>query len=161
MNEILDNDIQDDDDDIFQAFIVALLQQTESLPVTVQSECNKIDKTLTITDIERLAELHPPLLAAYEKAHGWLVTYSGQLRKGPKPNAEFEINKTTNTEIGNNFRDINDLTDLPKIMNQIQVKVPPCGGFEAFLKKILQAKDSVKASRDTILPSIADGLVHE
>lgn len=160
MNEIQDNDIQDDDDDIFQAFIGALLQQTEPLPAKVQSECNKIDETLTITDIERLAELHPPLLAAYEKAHGWLVTYSGQLRKGPRPNAEFEINHTTNTEIGNNASDISDLTNLPEILNRIETKVPP-RGFKAFLGKILQAKDSVRASRDTILLSIADGLIHE
>ncbi len=147
-------------DDIFQAFTVALLQQTEPLPATVQSECNKIDETLTIIDIERLAELHPPLLAAYEKAHGWLVTHSGQRNKGPRPNAEFEKNNTTNTEIGNNASGISDLTNLPKILTQIEAKVQP-RGFKAFLGKILQAKDSVQASRDTILLSIADGFVHE
>ena len=143
-----------EDDDIFQAFTVALLQQTEPLPATVQSECNKIDETLTIIDIERLAELHPPLLAAYEKAHGWLVTHSGQRNKGPRPNAEFEKNNTTNTEIDNSASDISDLTNLPEILTQIKAKVQP-RGFKAFLGKILQAKDSVQASRDTILLSIA------
>ena len=147
-------------DDIFQAFTVALLQQTEPLPATVQSECNKIDENLTIIDIERLAELHLPLLAAYEKAHGWLVTHSGQLRKGPLPNPKFENNNTSNTEIDNSASSISDLTDFPEIINQIQKKAQQ-RGLKAFLGKILQAKDSVRASRDTILVSIADGFVHE
>jgi hypothetical protein len=137
-------------DDIFQAFTVALLQQTEPLPATVQSECNKIDETLTIIDIERLAELHPPLLAAYEKAHGWLVKHSGERNKGPRPNAEFEINNTTNTEIDNSASDISDLTDFSEILNQIESKVQS-RGLREFLIKILQAGDSVQASRDRIL----------
>ena len=149
-----------EDDDIFQAFTVALLQQTEPLPATVQSECNKIDETLTIIDIERLAELHPPLLAAYEKAHGWLVTHSGQLRKGPLPNPKFENNNTTNTEINNSASSISDLTNFPEILNQIDKKAQP-RGLKAFLRNILQAVDSVQASRDTILLSSPDGLVHE
>jgi hypothetical protein len=152
--------MKDTQNEIFKAFIVALLQQTEPLPVAVQSECNKIDQTLTIIDIERLAELHPPLLVAYEKAYGWLVTHSGQRSKGPRPNAEFEINNTTNTETDNTASDISDLPDLPKILNQIETKVQP-RGLREFLIKILQAGDSVQASRDRILVSIADGFVHE
>ena len=38
-------------DEIFQAFIVALVQQTEPLPADVQSEFNKTDETCTVTDI--------------------------------------------------------------------------------------------------------------
>jgi hypothetical protein len=147
-------------DDIFQAFTVALLQQTEPLPATVQSECNKIDETLTIIDIERLAELHPPLLAAYEKAHGWLVTHSGQLRKGPLPNPKFENNNSANTETPNIASDNRDLIDFSEILNLIDKKAQP-RGLKAVLRNILQAVDSVQASRDTILLSIADGLVHE
>jgi hypothetical protein len=142
--------MNDTQDEIFKAFIVALVQQTEPLPVTVQSECNKIDETLTIIDIERLAELHPPLLVAYEKAYGWLVTHSSQRSKGPLPNAESEINNTTNTEIDNTSSDISDLKNLPEIIKKIEEKVQP-GGLRGFLRKILQARDSVKASRDTIL----------
>jgi hypothetical protein len=142
--------MKDTQNEIFKAFIVALLQQTEPLPVTVQSECNKIDETLTIIDIERLAELHPPLLVAYEKAYGWLVTHSSQRSKGPLPNAESEINNTTNTEIDNTSSDISDLPDLREIINKIEEKTQP-RGFKAFLIKILQAGDSVQANRDTIL----------
>ena len=154
--------MKDTQNDIFKAFIVALLQQTEPLPVTVQSECNKIDETLTIIDIERLAELHPPLLVAYEKAYGWLVTHSGQRNKGLDvlPDAEFENNNTTNIETDNSASDISDLTNLPEILKKIEEKIEP-RGFGGFLSKILQAKDSVQASRDTILVSIADGFVHE
>lgn len=152
--------MKDTQDEIFKAFIVALVQQTEPLPVTVQSECNKIDETLTIIDIERLAELHPPLLVAYEKAYGWLVTHSSQRSKGPLPNAEFEINNTTNTEIENSARDISDLTNLPEIIKKIEEKIER-RGFGEFLRKLLQAGDSVQASRDTILLSSVDGFIHE
>ncbi len=152
--------MNDTQDEIFQAFIVAIFQQTEPLPADVQSEFNKIDETCTTTDILRLTKLHPPLLAAYQNNRMWLKNHSSQRSKGPLPNAEFENNNTTNTEIGNSVREISDLTDLPKILNQIEAKVQP-RGFKAFLGKILQAKDSVQASRDTILVSIADSLVHE
>jgi len=154
--------MKDTQDEIFKAFIVALLQQTEPLPVAVQSECNKIGKTFTTIDIDRLTKLHPPLLAAYAEADTWLVNHSGQRNKGLDvlPNAESEINNTTNIETDNSASDISDLTNLPEIINQIETKVQPCG-FQAFLGKILQAKDSVRASRDTILLSIADGLIHE
>ncbi|MEG4391254.1 hypothetical protein [Microcoleus sp. BROC3] len=151
--------MNDTQDEIFKAFIVALLQQTEPLPAAVQSECNKIGESLTIIDIERLAELHPPLLAAYNEADGWLVNHSNERNKGPLPNAEFEINNTTN-QIDNICSDISDLPDLPEIIKKIEAKVQP-RGFGGFLRKILQARDSVKASRDTILLSIADGFVHE
>jgi hypothetical protein len=139
---------------------VALLQQTEPLPAAVQSECYKIGETFTIIDIDRLAKSHPPLLAAYNEADGWLVNHSNERNQGPLPNAEFEINNTTNTEIDNSASDISDLTNLPEIIKKIEEKVQP-RGFGGFLRKILQARDSVKASRDTILLSSADGFIHE
>ena len=142
--------MSDTQDEIFKAFIVALLQQTEPLPAAVQSECNKIGETFTIIDIDRLAKSHPPLLAAYNEADGWLVNHSSQRSKGPLPNAESEINNTTNTEIDNTSSDISDLKNLPEIIKKIEEKVQP-GGLRGFLRKILQARDSVKASRDTIL----------
>ena len=149
-------------DEIFQAFIVALVQQIEPLPADVQSEFNKTDETCTVTDILRLTKLHPPLLAAYQNNRVWLKNHSNERSKGLDvlPDAESEINNTTNIETDNSASDISDLTNLPEIINQIETKVQPCG-FQAFLGKILQAGDSVQASRDTILLSIADGLIHE
>ncbi|MEG4409026.1 hypothetical protein [Microcoleus sp. MON2_D5] len=154
--------MNDTQDEIFKAFIVALLQQTEPLPAAVQSECNKIGENFTIIDIERLAKSHPPLLVAYNEADGWLVNHSSQRSKGLDfvPNAEFENNNTTTTETDNTSSDISDLTNLPEILKKIEAKVQP-RGFREFLRKLLQAKDSVQASRDTILLSIADGLAHE
>jgi hypothetical protein len=154
--------MKDTQDEIFKAFIVALLQQTEPLPAAVQSECNKIGETFTIIDIERLAELHPPLLAAYEEADTWLVNHSNECLAGLDciPNAESEINNTTNIETDNSASDIRDLTNLPEIIKKIEEKIEP-RGFGGFLRKILQAGDSVQASRDTILLSIAHGLAHD
>ena len=154
--------MNDTQDEIFKAFIVALLQQTKPLPAAVQSECNKIGETFTIIDIDRLAKSHPPLLAAYNEADGWLVNHSSQRSKGLDfvPNAEFENNNTITTETDNTSSDISDLTTSPEILKKIEAKVQP-GGFGELLKKILQAKDSVKASRDTILSSIANGFAHE
>ena len=154
--------MNDTQDEIFQAFIVALLQQTEPLPADVQSEFNKTDETCTINHILRLTKLHPPLLAAYQKNRVWLKNHSSQRSKGLDfvPNAEFENNHTTTTETDNTSSDISDLTNLPEIIKKIEAKVQP-RGFGELLRKILQAKDSVKASRDTILSSIADGLAHE
>ena len=154
--------MNDTQDEIFKAFIVALLQQTEPLPAAIQSEFNKIGETFTVIDIDRLANSHPPLLAAYNEADGWLVNHSSQRSKGLDfvPNAEFENNNTTTTETDNTSSDISDLTNLPEIIKKIEAKVPPRGLGE-LLTKILQAKDSVKASRDTILSSIANGLAHE
>lgn len=154
--------MSDTDDDIFKAFIAALVKQAASLPAEVQLEFNKIGETFTIIDIQRLAELYPPLLAAYNEADVWLVTHSGQRNKGLDilPNPEFETNNSSNTDIENIYSNTSDLTDLQEILDKIDAKVQR-RGFKAFLTKILQAKDSVKASRDTILVSIADGFVHE
>ena len=154
--------MNDTQDEIFQAFIVALVQQAEPLPADVQSEFNKIDETCTTTDILRLTKLHPPLLAAYQTNRVWLKNHSSQRSKGLDcvPDAEFENNNTTNTETDNSASDISDLTNLPEIIKKIEAKVQP-RGFGGFLRKILQARDSVQASRDTILLSIADGFVHE
>jgi hypothetical protein len=154
--------MKDTQDEIFKAFIVALVQQTEPLPAAVQYECNKIGETFTTIDIARLAELHPSLLASYEEADIWLANHSNERNKGLDilPNAESENNNTTNTETDNTASDIRDLPDLPKILNQIEAKVQP-RGLREFLIKILQAGDSVQASRDRILVSIADGFVHE
>jgi len=142
-------------DDIFTAFIGAVLQQTEPLPAAVQSEFNKIDETFTTIDIERLAELHPPLLAAYEETHNWLIYHSNERSLGLDvlPDSESEKENTTNTETGNIASDISDLTNLPKIIQQIDTKVKP-RGLRQFLGKILQAGDSVQASRDTILSNM-------
>ena len=142
--------MNDTQDEIFQAFIVALFQQTEPLPADVQSEFNKTDETCTINDILRLTKLHPPLLAAYQKNRVWLKNHSSQRSKGPLPNAESEINNTTNTEIDNTSSDISDLPDLPEIIKKIKEKTQS-RGFKAFLIKILHAGDSVQASRDTIM----------
>jgi len=142
--------MNDTQDEIFQAFIVALYQQTEPLPADVQSEFNKTDETCTINDILRLRKLHPPLLAAYLKNRVWLKNHSSQRSKGLLPNDESEINNTTNTEIDNTSSDISDLPDLPEIIKKIKEKTQS-RGFKAFLIKILHAGDSVQASRDTIL----------
>lgn len=142
--------MNDTQDEILQAFIVALFQQTEPLPADVQSEFNKTDETCTINDILRLTKLHPPLLAAYQKNRVWLKNHSSQRSKGPLPNAESEINNTTNTEIDNTSSDISDLPDLREIIKKIEEKSQP-RGFKAFLIKILHAGDSVQANRDTIM----------
>ena len=134
--------MNDTQDEIFQAFIVALYQQTEPLPADVQSEFNKTDETCTINDILRLTKLHPPLLAAYQKNRVWLKHHSSQRSKGPLPNAESEINNTTNTEIDNTSSDISDLPDLREIIKKIEEKSQP-RGFKAFLIKLLHAGDSV------------------
>lgn len=144
--------MKNNNDDIFTAFIGAVLQQTEPLPAAVQSEFNKIDETFTIIDIERLTKLHPPLLAAYKDTHNWLINHSNERSKGLDvlPDSEFEKENTTNPEISNVASDISDLTNLPKIIEKIDTKVKP-RGLRQFLGKILQAGDSVQASRDTIL----------
>jgi hypothetical protein len=142
--------MNDTQDEIFQAFIVALYQQTEPLPADVQSEFNKTDETCTINDILRLTKLHPPLLAAYQKNRVWLKNHSSQRSKGPRQNAESEINNTTNTEIDNTSSDIRDLPNLPELLDKIDSKIEP-RGWKKLLGKILKAKDSVQASRDTIL----------
>ena len=142
--------MNDTQDEIFQAFIVALFQQTEPLPADVQSEFNKTDETCTINDILRLTKLHPPLLAAYLKNRVWLKNHSSQRSKGLLPNDESEINNTTNTEIDNTSSDISDLPDLREIIKKTEEKSQP-RGFKAFLIKILHAGDSVQASRDTIM----------
>ena len=154
--------MKDTQDEIFQAFIVVILQQTEPLPADVQSEFNQNDETCTVTDILRLTKLHPPLLAAYQKNRVWLKNHSSQRSKGFPPNAEFEKNNTTSNENPNNARDNSDLTklNLPEILDKMESKIEP-RGFRGFLGKILKAKDSVQASRDTILSSIADSIFHE
>ena len=147
--------MKDTQNDIFTAFIVAVLQQTEPLPAAVQLEFNKLDENCTVNDIFTLNKLHPPLLAAYENNRVWLKNHSNERSKGSDvlPDSEFEKENTTNPESDNAASDISDLTDLPKIINQIDTKVQP-RGLRKFIGQILQARDSVQASRDTILGNI-------
>ncbi|MBD0265128.1 MAG: hypothetical protein ICV78_21115 [Tolypothrix sp. Co-bin9] len=145
--------MNDTQDEIFQAFIVALFQQTEPLPADVQSEFNKTDETCTINDILRLTKLHPPLLAAYQKNRVRLKKHSSQRSKGPLPDAESEINNTTNTAIDIISSDISDLPDLREIIKKSEEKTQP-RGLKAFLIKILHPEDSVQANRDKILFSM-------
>ncbi|PSB23192.1 hypothetical protein C7B69_14870 [filamentous cyanobacterium Phorm 46] len=149
------NDMEDTQNDIFTAFIVAVLQQTEPLPAPVQLEFNKLDENYTINDILKLNQLHPPLLAAYQKNRVWLNNYSNEHSLGLDvlPDSEFEKENTTNPEISNAASDISDLTNLPKIIEKIDTKVKP-RGLRQFLGKIFQAGDSVQASRDTILSNM-------
>ena len=151
--------MNDTQDEIFQAFIVALLQQTEPLPADVQSEFNKTDETCTINDILRLTKLHPPLLEAYQKNRVWLKNHTSQRSKGFPPNAESEINNTTSTETPNTARDNSDLKklNLPELLDKMESQIEPRG----LTGKILKAKDSVQASLDKILSLIADGFSHE
>ena len=154
--------MKDTQNDIFIAFIVAVLQQTEPLPAAVQLEFNKLDENCTVKDIFTLNKLHPPLLAAYKNNRIWLKNHSNERSKGLDvlPDSEFEKENTTNPESDNAASDISDLTDLPKIINQIDTKVQP-RGLKKFIGQILQARDSVQASRDTILSSIVDNLAHD
>ena len=147
--------MKDTQNDIFTAFIVAVLQQTEPLPAAVQLEFNKLDENCTVNDILTLNKLHSPLLAAYENNRVWLKNHSNERSKGSDvlPDSEFEKENTTNPESDNAASDISDLTDLPKIINQIDTKVQP-RGLRKFIGQILQARDSVQASRDTILGNI-------
>jgi hypothetical protein len=109
-------------------------------------------KLCTINDILRLTKLHPPLLEAYQKNRVWLKNHSSQRSKGFPPNAESEINNTTSTEIPNTARDNSDLTklNLPELLDKMESKIEP-RGWKKLSGKILKAKDSVQASRDTIL----------
>ena len=142
-------------DDIFTAFIGAVVQQTKPLPAAVQLEFNKTDESFTIIDIERLAKLHPPLLAAYEDTHNWLINHSNERSKGLKdlPDSTFDTGNTASREISNAASDISNLTDLPKIINQIDTKAQP-RGLRKFIGQILQTRDSVQSSRDIILGNI-------
>jgi hypothetical protein len=91
-----------------------------------------------------------------------LINHSNERSKGLDvlPDSEFEKENTTNPEIDNAASDISDLTNLPKIIEKIDTKVKP-RGLRKILGKILQAGDSVQASRDTILSSIADSFAHD
>ena len=74
--------MKDTQNDIFTAFIVAVLQQTEPLPAAVQLEFNKLDENCTVNDILTLNKLHSPLLAAYENNRVWLKNHSNERSKG-------------------------------------------------------------------------------
>jgi hypothetical protein len=154
--------MKDTQNEILAAFFLALYQQTEPLPANVQLEFNKTDENFKISDIIRLKELYPPLLAAYQKNYSSLKNHSSQRSKGFPPNAESEINNTTSTETPNTARDNSDLTKLnsQELLEKMGSKIEP-RGLKKLLGEILKAKDSVQASRDKILSSIADGLFHE
>ena len=120
--------MQDTQDEIFQAFIMALYQQVESLPGTVQQECNKIGENLTVIDTQRLANLHPPLLAAEEETSIWLRIRS---------------NKNTSGQLN---RDLRNVTEELNIAEKIEFQVQR-GEFKRCLIELLQAKDSVQAAK--------------
>jgi hypothetical protein len=146
--------MKDAQNEILEAFFLALYQQTEPLPANVQLEFNKTDKNFKISDILRLKELYPPLLAAYTKNYSSLRNHSSQRSKGlaRKPNPQPEKNNNINTEIDNSASDIRDLPDVLKIIDQTDKG------------EILQAVDSVQAIKDKIskgLSLIAKSLDHE
>ncbi|MEP6488749.1 hypothetical protein NDI43_22725 [Microcoleus vaginatus GB2-A3] len=146
--------MKDTKNEILEAFFLALYQQTEPLPANIQLEFNKIDENFKISDLLRLKELYPPLLAAYTKNYSSLKNHSSQRSKGlsRKPNYQPENNNNINTEIHNSAGDISDLPDVLKIIDQIDKR------------EIFQAVDSVQAMKDKIrngLSLIAQGLDHE
>ncbi|MCC3527665.1 MAG: hypothetical protein JGK21_05135 [Microcoleus sp. PH2017_22_RUC_O_B] len=143
------------------AFILAVLQQTEQLPAPVQSEFNKISENFTIADIERLAELHPSLLAAYEYADDCLMNGDNRSKRSDAKPDESEEDNPSNTELVNIIRsgDITDRKNLNQIINTVEAQVKP-GELKEFLKEILKAGDSVQATKK-ILSLIADRLHHE
>lgn len=148
-----------EDHDII-AFILAILQQTEQLPAPVQSEFNKISENFTIADIERLAELHPSLLAAYEYADDCLMNGDNRSKKSEALPDESEEDNPSNTELSNIIRsgDIIGRKNLKQIINTtVEAKVKP----RELLEEILKAGDSVQATKDRILSLIADHLRHE
>lgn len=154
--------MKDTQNDIFTAFIVALLQQTEPLPAEVQSEFNKIDENSAITEILRLTKLHPPLRDAYKNNRVWLTKHSNQRNKGLDvlPDSPFEKENTTNLLRDNAIGAIDDLTNLPQVIDKINTEAKP-RGLRSILEKILQADNSVQASLETILSLIAGGLTDE
>jgi anti-sigma28 factor (negative regulator of flagellin synthesis) len=140
--------------EILKAFFMALYQQTEPLSANVQLEFNKIDENFKISDILRLKQLYPPLLAAYTKNYSCLRNHSSQRSKrlDRKPNAKAEKNNNSNSEIDNSASHISDLPDVLKIIDQTDQR------------EILQAVDSVQAIKDKIrngLSLIAKGLDRE
>ena len=143
--------MKDTQNEILEAFFLALYQQTEPLPANVQLEFNKTDENFKISDILRLKELHPPLLAAYTKNYSFLRNHSSQRSKGleRKPNHTAEKNNNINYEIENSAGSNDDLPDVSKIIAQIDKT------------EILQAVDSVQAIKDKILSLMAEGLDHE
>jgi hypothetical protein len=142
--------MKDTQNDIFTAFIVALFQQTESLPLEVQSEFNKIDETSPVTDILRLTKLHSPLLVAYKNNRVWLTKHSKQRNQKTGLNSDIAKQNATNTEIDKVASDIGALTNLLKVIDKVEPKVKP-RGLRSILENILQSRDSVQASRDTII----------
>ncbi|MEG4275641.1 MULTISPECIES: hypothetical protein [unclassified Microcoleus] len=148
-----------EDHDII-AFILAVLQQTEQLPAPVQSEFNKISENFTIADIERLAELHPSLLTAYEYADDCLMNGDNRSKKSEALPDESEEDNPSNTELSNSIRsgDTSDRKNLKQIINlTVEAKVKP----RELLEEILEASDSVQAAKDKILSLIANGLAHD
>ncbi len=146
--------MKDTQNEILKAFFLALYQQTEPLPAHVQLEFNKTDKNFKVSDILRLKELHPPLLAAYKENYSFLKSHSSQRSKGleRKPNHTVEKNNNINSEIDNSAGSIDDLPDVLKIIDQTDQR------------EILQAMDSVQAIKDKIrngLSLMAEGLDHE
>ncbi|NJK74470.1 MAG: hypothetical protein HC942_10805 [Microcoleus sp. SU_5_6] len=141
--------MKDTQNDIFTAFIVALFQQTESLPLEVQSEFNKIDETSPVTDILRLTKLHSPLLVAYKNNRIWLTKHSKQ-RNQKIGYSDTAKQNATNTEIDKAASDIGALTNLLNCIDRIDPEVKQ-RGLRSVLENMLQSRDSVQASRDTII----------
>lgn len=121
--------MQDVQDEIFQAFIMALCQQVENLPSAVQQECNKIGKNLTVIKTKKLANLHHPLLATEEEASVW---------------SRIRSNKNTSDQIARDLRNVpnKELNLAEKIELQVQR-----GEFKQCLIELLQAEDSVQAAK--------------
>jgi hypothetical protein len=142
--------MKDTQNDIFTAFIVALFQQTESLPLEIQSEFNKIDETSPVTDILRLTKLHSPLLVAYKNNRIWLTKHSKQRNQKTAYNSDTAKQNATNTEIDKPVSDISALTNLLNFIDRIDPEVKQ-RGLRSVLENMLQSRDSVQASRDTII----------
>jgi hypothetical protein len=145
--------MQDNKDEIFKAFIVAIIQQTEPLPAAVQSEFNKTGATFTTKDIRKLAKLHPPLQKSYQETRTWQTTHSGIRNKGKmvRPNSALEKEKTMNAEIDNTSSSISNLQSLPEIIEQIEQKVSS-NKLTELIATIFSASDSIQAAQSFVLP---------
>lgn len=147
--------MNDQQANIFKAFIAALTQLNDPLPPQVQQQLKTIAQTGEISRLSGVAKQHKPLEIAYKQARNWLVEHSNQQRKGLDflPDATWEKENPDNTEIDNASGDISDLPSLPDVLQTIKEQFDK-ETLETNISRLLDTEDSVQSAKRFLYPDI-------
>ena len=140
--------MKDSDVIIVKAFLAALTQLSEPLPVTLQQQLQTLSKTQKFPQLVVLARQHEPLKLAYQQANTLLIQQGNQQRMGLDtiPDASWQKENTASLSLDNTSKKIGDSIPLTDILLNIEKGLND-EDLVQMAKQVCQSSDSVEEAK--------------